>query len=78
MVSKEDIPEGLLVIPVFCMRESSFLYDPKDTRAHDDVVGRVMWEEEAEQGGKTQVEKESPVLLCLVFGCLRGRLTFLL
>ena len=50
--------KGLLVIPVFCMRESSFLYDPKDTRAHDDVVGRVMWEEEAEEGGKTQVEKE--------------------
>ena len=34
------------------------LNDPKSIRAHDDVVGRVMWEEEDEQGGKTQVEKE--------------------
>ena len=57
-IAREDIPERVLVIPVFCMRESSMLNDPRSTRAHDDVVGRVMWEEEAEQGGKTQVEKE--------------------
>ena len=65
-VAMEDIPEGHLVIPVFCMRESSFLYDPTATRTHDDVVGRVMWEEQGWNGmradgrehGRGQIVKE--------------------
>ena len=28
-IAREDIPERVLVIPVFCMRESSMLNDPK-------------------------------------------------
>ena len=43
-IAREDIPEGLLVIPVFCMRDSSYMSEGSvASRSQHEVVGRVKW-----------------------------------